>query len=69
MQRLLLNNTKGKNLMISGGFFKPWWKQSPKELYEHKGHGAGHKIFDLGVSWKGFISWVYNYVRYKVDIK
>ena len=24
--------------------------------FKHKGHGQGHKVIDLGVIWKGFIS-------------
>ena len=24
-----------------------------------KGHGQGHKVIELDVIWKGFISWVY----------
>ena len=30
----------------------------PNWLFLYKGHGQGHKVVDLGVIWKGFISWV-----------
>ena len=26
--------------------------------FKYKGHDLGHKVIDLGVTWKGFISWV-----------
>ena len=31
---------------------------SPKWLFLHKGHSQGHNVTELGVTWKGFISWV-----------
>ena len=29
------------------------------DYFYGKGHSQGHKVIDLGVIWKGFISWVY----------
>ena len=38
--------------------YAPGSNKVQKSFFERKGQSQGHKVIDLGVIWKGIISWV-----------